>query len=225
MVLYQRVGGPQRQAAAQLPLALAAAAVLLLVTVFGRRLLPGGAPRAAAPPLSDGGRAALVDAAGCNASQLVGGAALRVQLAGGKAPLAEGAVIKPSEAAAQPAVTVTAPGLYSLVLVDPDAPAPDNPSARSWLHWMLVNCKAPAAGAGACQELTPYAPPTPPKGRHRYVLLVYLQPGGAAVTAAAPAQRAKFSAHDWSEGLWGAGATPAALTYFEAAPEAPRRRG
>ena len=29
--------------------------------------------------------------------------------------------------------------LYSLALSDPDAPIPTNPTAREWLHWLVIN--------------------------------------------------------------------------------------
>lgn len=28
---------------------------------------------------------------------------------------------------------------YSLLMVDPDAPSPDDPKMREWLHWIVVN--------------------------------------------------------------------------------------
>lgn len=45
------------------------------------------------------------------------------------------------QAAAAPQVSFDAePGRhYSLVMVDPDAPSPDNPVMKEWLHWMVVN--------------------------------------------------------------------------------------
>ena len=41
---------------------------------------------------------------------------------------------------------------YSLALSDPDAPIPSNPSAREWLHWLVVNAPADNLGSG---EVTP----------------------------------------------------------------------
>jgi hypothetical protein len=33
-----------------------------------------------------------------------------------------------------------APGKrYTLLMVDPDAPSPDNPAMREWLHWIVTN--------------------------------------------------------------------------------------
>jgi phosphatidylethanolamine-binding protein (PEBP) family uncharacterized protein len=28
---------------------------------------------------------------------------------------------------------------YTLLMVDPDAPSPDNPAMREWLHWIVTN--------------------------------------------------------------------------------------
>jgi large subunit ribosomal protein L35 len=33
----------------------------------------------------------------------------------------------------------SAGNLYTLLMVDPDAPSRENPVKRSWLHWMVVN--------------------------------------------------------------------------------------
>ncbi|KAH7724379.1 Phosphatidylethanolamine-binding protein PEBP [Aphelenchoides avenae] len=62
-------------------------------------------------------------------------------------------------------------------MVDPDAPSPTDPQARSWVHWLLVNVPGTQIAQG--RELEAYSEPTPPlgSGYHRYVLLAYEQPG------------------------------------------------
>lgn len=70
---------------------------------------------------------------------------------------------------AAPTVTVTSGGDaskgYGLLMFDPDAPAPDNPSKRNWLHWIVCNARPDNIKAG--NVVMEYAPPTPPKGTHR----------------------------------------------------------
>lgn len=38
--------------------------------------------------------------------------------------------------------------LYSLALSDPDAPVPTNPTAREWLHWLVINAPGDDLGNG-----------------------------------------------------------------------------
>ncbi|HET9212320.1 MAG TPA: YbhB/YbcL family Raf kinase inhibitor-like protein [Thermoanaerobaculia bacterium] len=81
-------------------------------------------------------------------------------------------------------------GTASLVLIvdDPDAPDPAAPK-MTWVHWVLYNIPASAAGlregiaptelpAGTLEGLndwkrTGWGGPCPPKGRHRYFFKLY----------------------------------------------------
>ncbi|KAI8469835.1 MAG: PEBP-like protein [Monoraphidium minutum] len=153
------------------------------------------------------------------AAAATGSFTLRVTYPGGL-DVRDGLRLKPSQAASQPRVTVDGPGPFTLVMVDPDAPSPDAPKARSWLHWLVADC-APGAGVGAAGNgavLCAYNGPTPPRGTHRYVFLVYEQAGGARVTAPHVEQRARFNAAEWAKAHAGA-AAPAAAAFFLAAPE------
>ena len=62
---------------------------------------------------------------------------------------------------------------HVLVLVDPDAPSPRHPRCAQWLHWLVVN--VPNARVRGGRTVTPFNPPTPPLGTHRYLLLVFEQ--------------------------------------------------
>ncbi|TLS26151.1 hypothetical protein PpBr36_05008 [Pyricularia pennisetigena] len=83
-------------------------------------------------------------------------------------------------------------GEYMIVMIDPDAPSPDNPRLRSILHWFQASVTAqttvasnstlggqtallPKAGA---QALAPYVPPGPPptSSAHRYIIYAFAQP-------------------------------------------------
>ncbi|KAI7692732.1 OV-16 antigen [Sarcoptes scabiei] len=67
--------------------------------------------------------------------------------------------------------------LYTLILTDPDAPSRQQPKYREWHHWLVVNIPGNDVAKG--QTLSEYVGSGPPKGTglHRYVMLVYKQPG------------------------------------------------
>lgn len=94
--------------------------------------------------------------------------------------IASGVELKPVEAKNKPCVEVTTQNpnpnnLYTLVMVDPDAPSPAQPTAREWLHWLLVDIPE-GMDASKGRELVPYMGPSPPIGKHRYVFVVFKQP-------------------------------------------------
>jgi phosphatidylethanolamine-binding protein (PEBP) family uncharacterized protein len=66
---------------------------------------------------------------------------------------------------------------YLLCLTDPDAPSRKDPKYREWHHWLVGNIPGNKVSEG--DTLSEYVGSGPPKGSglHRYVLLVYKQPG------------------------------------------------
>ena len=30
---------------------------------------------------------------------------------------------------------------FTIIMYDPDAPSPDDPTCRNWLHWIYINAK------------------------------------------------------------------------------------
>ncbi|MDI2131305.1 YbhB/YbcL family Raf kinase inhibitor-like protein [Yinghuangia seranimata] len=70
-----------------------------------------------------------------------------------------------------------ADALYTVCMVDPDAPSRRSPSYRSWLHWLVVN--VPGEDVTAGDVVTNYQGAQPPSGTgpHRYALVVFRQPG------------------------------------------------
>ncbi|VDP20919.1 unnamed protein product [Soboliphyme baturini] len=92
-----------------------------------------------------------------------------------------GNTLKPSQVKNEP-VHIKWPtesgALYTVIFTDPDAPSRKNPTFREWRHWLIVN--VPSSGDISQGEvLTPYMGSMPPAGTglHRYVFLVYKQPG------------------------------------------------
>ncbi|XP_030971915.1 protein MOTHER of FT and TFL1-like isoform X2 [Quercus lobata] len=61
----------------------------------------------------------------------------------GSKQVANGCDIKPSMAVDRPKVQILGPrvstNLYTLIMVDPDAPSPSEPALREWLHWIVVD--------------------------------------------------------------------------------------
>ncbi|GJM93135.1 hypothetical protein PR202_ga09664 [Eleusine coracana subsp. coracana] len=75
--------------------------------------------------------------------------------------LLAGAELKPSAVVNKPRLDVGGSDLrvfYTLVLVDPDAPSPSNPSLREYLHWMVTDIPG-TTGASFGQELMFYERP------------------------------------------------------------------
>lgn len=85
-------------------------------------------------------------------------------------------------------------GNYVILMVDPDAPSPDNPTRRFILHWLAANvtqgtaeAQAPLAGQRALTNstpaLVPYRPPMPPtnSSAHRYIIYAFAQPDNFAI--------------------------------------------
>lgn len=66
--------------------------------------------------------------------------------------------------------------LFALVCFDPDAPSRQNPKAREYRHWLVVNIPGSFVDAG--EKVVDYQGPTPPLGTglHRYIFLIYKQP-------------------------------------------------
>jgi len=63
--------------------------------------------------------------------------------------------------------------LFTLMMVDPDAPSARNPKFSDWLHWLVVNITNDADG----DEVFSYQGPAPPPntGRHRYYFYMHAQ--------------------------------------------------
>ncbi|AYV84772.1 MAG: protein D2-like isoform X1 [Hyperionvirus sp.] len=87
-------------------------------------------------------------------------------------PIEYGSVMSKEETKVQPEVKfVREPGkIYSIIMVDPDAPSPKDPKFRYYLHWLIINDTT---------VVDKYVGPAPPpdSGTHRYYITVFEQPG------------------------------------------------
>ncbi|KAL0979040.1 hypothetical protein UPYG_G00179720 [Umbra pygmaea] len=97
-----------------------------------------------------------------------------------------GKVLTPTQVQSRP-TSITWDGcdaskLYTLALTDPDAPSRKDPKFREWHHFLVVNMKGNDLSSG--HVLSDYVGSGPPKGTglHRYVWLVFEQPGSLSCT-------------------------------------------
>ncbi|KAK1281175.1 Protein MOTHER of FT and TF 1 [Acorus gramineus] len=128
-----------------------------------------------------------------------------------------GCDVKPSMAVDPPTVQISGrrSDLYTLVMTDPDAPSPSDPTMREWVHWIVVDIPG---GTTVVQgrEVLPYMGPRPPVGIHRYVFVLFQQkvPGNA---IAPPMGRPNFNTRAFAaqHGL----GLPVATTYFNSQKE------
>uniref|UniRef100_M8C4V9 Protein FLOWERING LOCUS T n=1 Tax=Aegilops tauschii TaxID=37682 RepID=M8C4V9_AEGTA len=122
-----------------------------------------------------------------------------------------GAELKPSAVVSQPRVDIGGNDmrvLYTLMLVDPDAPSPSHPSLREYLHWMVTNIPG-TTGVNFGQELVIYERPEPRSGIHRMVFVLFQQLGRGTVFA--PDMRQNFSSRNFARQYH---LNIAAATYF-----------
>ncbi|KAL2165027.1 hypothetical protein VTH06DRAFT_323 [Thermothelomyces fergusii] len=97
-----------------------------------------------------------------------------------------------------PTPTTTGTGTtFTLLMIDPDAPTPDDPKFAYWRHWVVANIALAAdnaagardlrisddpdgGGGGGARVLTPYLGPGPKDESrpHRYLFLLFAEPDG-----------------------------------------------
>lgn len=92
--------------------------------------------------------------------------------------------LTPTQVKDQPTISwdAEAGALYTLLLVDPDAPSRTDPKFREVLHWCVINIPGSSVADG--QVIAEYvgAGPGEGSGLHRYVFLVFKQ--GEKITSA-----------------------------------------
>ncbi|XP_047332191.1 protein HEADING DATE 3A-like [Impatiens glandulifera] len=123
-----------------------------------------------------------------------------------------GCEFRPSQIINQPRVDIGGQDLwtfFTLVMVDPDAPSPSNPTLREYLHWLVTDIPA-TTGVSFGQEMVCYESPHPTMGIHRFAFILFQQLGRHTVYA--PGWRQNFNTRDFAE-LYNLG-LPVAAVYF-----------
>ncbi|KAL4902101.1 hypothetical protein BDW74DRAFT_181264 [Aspergillus multicolor] len=97
--------------------------------------------------------------------------------------------------------------LYTLLLIDPDAPTPDDPKFAYWRHWVVSGLTASEGlSAESARTLTEYLGPGPKDDSrpHRYLFLLFREPEGLTLSKEDVGgeefvQRRSFGATGWVE--------------------------
>ncbi|KAI4302551.1 hypothetical protein MLD38_038280 [Melastoma candidum] len=133
-----------------------------------------------------------------------------------------GCNVKPSAAAAVPSVKISghSKDLYTLVMTDPDAPSPSEPSMREWVHWIVVDIPG-GTTPNQGKEILSYIGPRPPVGIHRYILVLFRQKSPIGLINL-PESRANFNTRYFAAQL--DLGLPVATVYFNAQKEPGNRR-
>ncbi|KAF4386926.1 hypothetical protein F8388_006881 [Cannabis sativa] len=144
----------------------------------------------------------------------------------GSKQISNGYEIKPSAAVDKPKAQILGPrnqaNLYTLVMVDPDAPSPSEPALREWLHWIVIDIPE-GFDATKGKDLVEYMGPQPPTGIHRYVLALFRQSEGSMAGVPAPEIRSNFSTRQFAA-HYGLGPPVAALYFHSQKEPATKRR-
>ncbi|KAK4114678.1 PEBP-like protein [Canariomyces notabilis] len=117
--------------------------------------------------------------------------------------ISNGTLMRVSEVKEAPLISISSPATetttgetpksLTLMMIDPDAPTPDDPKFAYWRHWVVTGIPYTADGsvevkgadAGAGRTLTPYLAPGPKdeSGPHRYLFLLFAEPEGLKLEA------------------------------------------
>lgn len=111
--------------------------------------------------------------------------------------ISSGTLVRVSEVKEAPTVSISSLGdsttaatgrRFTLMLIDPDAPTPDDPKFAYWRHWVVINIPSASEASGVesgprCatamgKTLTQYLAPGPKdeSGPHRYLFLLFQEP-------------------------------------------------
>ncbi|KAF1850194.1 PEBP-like protein [Cucurbitaria berberidis CBS 394.84] len=101
-----------------------------------------------------------------------------------------GSFARVSQVKEQPIISITSTTpdasaqSFTFLLIDPDAPTPDDPKFSYWRHWVVTNIPSPSSLTSdiiqSGRTLTQYLAPGPKdeSGPHRYLFLLFKEPGG-----------------------------------------------
>ncbi|KAL3616892.1 Protein VERNALIZATION 3 [Castilleja foliolosa] len=137
---------------------------------------------------------------------------LRVLLSDGRV-IYNGSSLRPSQVVGRPRVEIGGSSdfrtLYTLVMVDADAPSPSNPHFKEYLHWLVTDIPG-GTGVGFGTEVVSYESPRPSMGIHRLVLALFRQESRQMVSV--PTRRQNFNTREFSQ-LHNLGLPVAAMYY------------
>lgn len=133
-----------------------------------------------------------------------------------------GCELKPSAVALLPRVDIGGEDLrnfYTLVMTDPDAPSPSDPTEREYLQWIVTDIPGTTSNSFGT-EIVSYEIPRPFIGIHRYVFALFQQKGRQTVLP--PPSRRHFNTRHFAQhsGL----GLPVAAVYFNAQRDTAARR-
>ncbi|KAF1741181.1 hypothetical protein MXB_5404 [Myxobolus squamalis] len=101
----------------------------------------------------------------------------RVEVTYGAHKVECGTVLTPTQVQHKPTIEWEAQPdqLYTLFMIDPDAPSRKEPKYREWMHWWVSNI--PGCDVSKGEVVFDYVGAGPPKetGLHRYIFVVYKQ--------------------------------------------------
>ncbi|KAJ0973038.1 hypothetical protein J5N97_020997 [Dioscorea zingiberensis] len=126
--------------------------------------------------------------------------------------LTNGSELRPSAVVNEPKVEIGGSDLrrlYTLVMLDPDAPSPSNPTGREYLHWLVTDIPE-STDSRFGNEVVSYESPRPTAGIHRLVFVLFRQ--DIRQTIYAPGWRQNFNTRDFAA-LYNLG-SPVAALYF-----------
>ncbi|KAF2190971.1 PEBP-like protein [Zopfia rhizophila CBS 207.26] len=127
-------------------------------------------------------------------------------------PLKHGNLFRVSEVKSEPTISFAAPvsHTYTLLLVDPDAPTPDDPKFAYWRHWIVSGIKtspSPEDNSNSVDTgttLTQYLAPgvKDESAPHRYMFLLYQEPPNLSLSKSDVGgeefvERRSFKADEW----------------------------
>jgi hypothetical protein len=102
----------------------------------------------------------------------------------------DGSLVHVSQVKDTPTISVSSleaaspPQSFTFMLLDPDAPTPDDPKFAYWRHWVVTNISSDGLDSSdivsAGKTLTNYLAPGPKdeSGPHRYLFLLFREPKG-----------------------------------------------
>jgi len=122
----------------------------------------------------------------------------------GNKEVQNGDELKATDAGSEPSVSWEGniDGLFTLAMVNLDAPGPKEPVDREWRHWIV--CDIPGNEIRKGKVLSSFAEPAPPKstGLHRFVIALFKQKDQKALRADTfddyGSKRGKFKLADWA---------------------------